>query len=200
MEGLAPRLQEVPPLPVRRFTVEEYHRLIALGVLEEETRVELVEGWIVPQEKRTPLNAVGVTLAAKAIDRLLPPGWHWRVRGSITTKDSEPTPAVAVVRGTPRLYRQRHPGPADVALVIDVADASLEAARLVMTRVYARAAIPAYWIVNLVDQRIEVFTNPINGRREAQYLSRLDVRAPESAPLVLDAQNVGAIAAAELLP
>jgi Uma2 family endonuclease len=74
----------------------------------------------------------------------------------ITTADSEPDPDVMVVRGARRNYRERHPGPGDVGLVVEVADTTLQRNRGVKLRLYAAAGIPTYWIVNQSERRIEV--------------------------------------------
>src|SRR5436305_4096318 len=87
---------QLPPAPVRRFTVDEYHRMIQTGILEEDDSVELLEGWIVLKMPRNPPHDVAIDLAREAIETRLPAGWRVRVQSAITTSDSEPEPDLAV--------------------------------------------------------------------------------------------------------
>ena len=149
-----------PLVAARPFTVAEYHRLLDAGVLPETERVELLEGWIVKSTTRKPPHDARLDQAHEVVRERLPPGWRVRVQSAITLDDSEPEPDLAVVVGPASRYLERHPGPADIALIIEVADSSLALDREVKARVYARAGIPTYWIVNLVDARVEVYTRP----------------------------------------
>lgn len=144
----------------RPFTVAEYHRLLDAGVLPETERVELLEGWIVESMTRKPPHDARLDQAHEVVRERLPAGWRVRVQSAITLEDSEPEPDLAVVVGPASRYLERHPGPSDIALVIEVADSSLALDRDVKARVYARAGIATYWIVNLVDARVEVYTRP----------------------------------------
>jgi Uma2 family endonuclease len=113
----------------------------------------------------------------------------------LTTADSEPEPDLAIVRGPATRYVARHPGPLDVALVIEVADSSLQYDRGVKAELYARGGIPAYWIVNLVDSCVEVMTDPT----PQGYRRRVVCRDGESLDLVLDGAPVTQVAVRELL-
>src|SRR5438270_1483781 len=151
----------VPPLPVRRFTVEEYHQMIQAGVLGEDDDVELLEGWIVPKMPRNPPHDTMISIVMDdVLTRRLPGGYHCRGQSAITTAESEPEPDIAVVRGPKRDYLTRHPGPVDMVLVVEVSDSSLPRDRTIKVRIYAAAAVPVYWIINLVDQQVEVYTDP----------------------------------------
>jgi Uma2 family endonuclease len=134
----------LPPYPVCRFTVDEYHRMIQAGILTEEDPVELLEGWIVPKMPRNPPHDGTIEMAEEAIRRRLPPGWRIRIQSAITTDDSEPEPDLAIVCGGVRTYVTRHPGAADIAVVIEVADAMLARDRREKNRLYARAGISCY--------------------------------------------------------
>ena len=189
-----------PPFPVRLFSVEEYHRLIRTGLLTEEDRVELLDGWITPKMTHSPMHDAVVDLVAEAINRKLPKGWRTRVQSATTTSTSEPQPDVAVVRGTARDYLLKHPGPDETGLIIEVADTSLRIDRTLKLRIYAKAGIAVYWIVNLTDRQIEVSRNPTVTGRQATYSDQEVYRAGDSIPLMLDGRRVAALAAADLLP
>ncbi|MEO6810157.1 MAG: Uma2 family endonuclease [Isosphaeraceae bacterium] len=196
-----PPRPQVPPVPVRRFTVDEYHRMIQTGILGPNDRVELLEGWIVPKMPRKPPHDAIVSLILnRVLAPRLPDGWFARGQSAITTADSEPKPDLAVVRGAERDYLTRHPEPADMALVIEVSDTTLASDRSLKVRLYASAAIPVYWIVNLVDLRIEVFTNPTGPATSPSYRTRQDFGPADLVPLIIDGQDLGPIAGRDLLP
>ncbi len=189
-----------PPLPVRRFTVAEYHQMIVAGILREDEPVELLEGWLVLKMTRNPPHDLAVGLLEDEIIRCLPAGWFRRGQCAVTTADSEPEPDVAVARGQRRDYGTRHPGPGDLALAAEVADSSLEGDRTIKARIYARASIPTYWIVNLPDHQVEVYTNPTGPTAEPHYQQQQVYRPGDLVPLVLDGQEVARIAVTDLLP
>jgi Uma2 family endonuclease len=189
-----------PPFPVRLFTVDEYHRLIRSGMLTEEDRVELLDGWITPKMTHSPMHDAVVDLVAEAINRKLPKGWRTRVQSATTTSTSEPEPDVAVIRGAARDYLLKHPGPDETGLIVEIADTSLRIDRTLKLRIYANAAIAVYWIVNLPDRQIEVFMNPAVTGRQATYSDQEVYRSGDSIPLVLDGRRVATLAAVDLLP
>lgn len=190
-----------PPLPVRRFTVDEYHHLLQAGVLGEDDDVELLEGWIVPKMPRTPTHDANVSAVINdALALRLSKGWFCRGQSAITTAESEPEPDVAVVRGTRRDYLSQHPGPADMALVVEVSDSSLQRDRLFKGRIYASAAIPVYVIVNLVDNAAEIYTDPTGPGSFPAYRIRRDYRPGDLVPFVVDGRDLGPIPAEEFLP
>jgi len=193
-------VQQAPPASVRRFTVEEYRRLGEAGILTESDRVELLEGWIVEKVIHNPQHDLAIELLDEALRKLLPPDCRVRVQCAVTTQDSEPEPDAAVVYGQPRERPARHPGPRDVALLVEVADSSLEHDRTFKGRLYARAAISTYWIVNLVDRQVEVYTEPSGRGAAAVYKNSRIYRRGEAVPLVIRSQALGAIAVDEILP
>src|SRR5437660_7717020 len=147
----------VPPMPVRKFTVAEYHRMIDAGILTEDDNVELLEGWIVPRMARKPPHDGTVQVSNKALVAAVPAGWTVRIQSAITTADSEPEPDLAVVRGDERTYMHRHPQPPDIGTLVEVADTTLTGDRRDKGRLYAHAQIPYYWIINLKNEWIEVY-------------------------------------------
>jgi Uma2 family endonuclease len=153
-----------PPWPVHRFTVAQYHRMIAAGVLTEYDRVELLEGWIVDKMPQHPAHAGTISILLAKLQAKLPRGWFVRVQSPITLNESEPEPDLAVVRGSEETYLSAHPTPEDIAIVIEVADSTPEHDRSVKGRTYARARLPVYWIVNLVELKVEVYSQPRSGK------------------------------------
>jgi Uma2 family endonuclease len=190
----------IPPFPIRKFTLTEYHRMIQAGILTEDDAVELLEGWIVPKMPRKPPHDGTIQIVNNRLRRVLPPGWDIRVQSAITVGDSEPEPDLAVVRGDERSYLQRHPGPTDVGAAMEVADTSLTQDRDDKGRILARARIPVYWIINLIDQQIEDYTDPSGPTANPCYRNRTDYGLQDSIPFVLDFQEIARIPVRELLP
>ena len=185
-------------LPFYRFTVEEYRRLGAARVLNEGQGVELLEGWIVQKMNLNPPHSVSVKLCDSLISRMLPPQWHTRVQDAIQTDDSQPEPDLAIVRGAIRDYAQHHPAPGDIALLIEVADSSLPRDRY-KCRIYGKAGVPIYWIINLDDRRIEIYTEPTGLDANPAYRQRSDYEANDEVPLVIDGCELARIQVSELL-
>jgi hypothetical protein len=190
----------VPPYPVRRFTVAEYHQMIQAGILTEEDRVELIEGWIVPKMPHNPPHDSTVDQAQEMLLRLVPPGWRIRVQSAITTADSEPEPDLVITPGPASRYATRHPQPQEIALVVEVADSSLSFDRGDKCRSYARSGIVCYWIINLVHRHVEVYTDPTGSAAQPAYRQRTDYGRADSMPLVIGGQQVALISVANLLP
>ncbi|MCI0376115.1 MAG: Uma2 family endonuclease [Gemmataceae bacterium] len=186
-----------PPPPMRRLTVAEYHHMIDTGILSENDNVELLEGWIVPKMPRKPPHDGVIQMTSKALGQRLPSGWEIRIQSAITTADSEPEPDIGVVRGDERTYLHRHPQPQDVGLLVEVAETSLTQDRQEKGRIYARAGIAHYWIINLVDNQVECYSNH---SMTSGYKQRIDYRALDQIPFVLDGQLVAMIPASEFLP
>jgi Uma2 family endonuclease len=194
-----PHAMPPPGLPLYRFSVAQYHRMIQAGVLREGERVELLEGWLVPKMVRNPQHDSTLTRLYRRLQRLLPDDWLIRVQCALTVRRSEPEPDVAVVRGPEDRYNTRHPRPRDTGLVIEVADTTLDRDRGFKLRTYARARFDLYWIVNLPESRVEVYTAPRGGRTPS-YRRRQDYAVGDAVPVVLGKQHFGAIPVRELLP
>src|SRR3954451_13073090 len=111
--AVPPPTLQVPALgarPVRKFTVDEYHRLIADGFFTRDDHYELLDGYIVQKMPRDPIHDACLTQVRLILEKRLPQGWHVRDQSAVTTADSEPEPDIAVVRGVAFDYAARHPG------------------------------------------------------------------------------------------
>lgn len=190
----------VPPFPIYQIGVQRYHEMIQKGVYTEDDPVELLEGWIVPKMPRNPEHDTAIGLADAALRTILPPGWRVRVHNAVTTGDSEPEPDLAVVAGDLRAFLQRHPGPSDIGLVIECAESSLQTDRVDKGRIYARANVPVYWIINLVDRQVEVYSDPDPQGTPPAYRRRQNFGSGQIVPLVLNAQTIAQVRVDDLLP
>jgi Uma2 family endonuclease len=190
----------VYPVRTRRWTRAEYDRLIAAGTFRPGERLELLGGELVVREPQGSRHAVAIELALRSLERALGPAWRVRVQLPVAlAADSEPEPDLSLVAGDPRASAAAHP--ADPVLVIEVADTSLAFDRERKASLYARAGVADYWIVNLVDQALEVHRDPAVapltpfgwGYRERQVLDAGAFISPLAAPSAL-------ILVADLLP
>jgi Uma2 family endonuclease len=142
----------------RRWTRFEYDKLIDAGFLGPGDKIELLAGQLCVSEPQNNPHAMAISLGLDALQKALAPRWHVRVQLPIALDDeSEPEPDLAVVSGGPREYPEH---PSRPALVVEVADSSLTLDREHKGSLYARAPLPEYWIVNLVDRVLEVYRNP----------------------------------------
>lgn len=190
----------VPAEPIWRLSVEQYHEMINTGILDEDDPVELLEGWLIPKMPKKPPHSVTKQLTREAIARLLQPGWYVEEQEPVTTEDSEPEPDIAVIRGAPRDYLECHPGPDETALVIEVSDTTPRRDRGLKKRIYARAGIQAYWIINLPENRIEVYTEPTGKADEPDYQQCQVYFPDDEVSIVIEGCEVGRLAPREVLP
>ena len=184
----------------RRFSVGEYQRMIETGILTDADKVELIEGYVELKMPRNPAHDGSIDLANGRLSSLLLPGWFIRVQQAIELSDSQPEPDVSVVRGNRRSFVARHPSPADVGMLAEVSDSSLDRDRIDKGRIYARARIPIYWIINLIDRQVEVYTDPSGPTATPAYAKRQIFKVGDAVPVVLDSALVGSIPVAELMP
>jgi Uma2 family endonuclease len=185
---------------IPRFSVARYQHMIETGGLTGEDKVELLENYLVLKMPHNPAHDGTIQIAAESVGLVLPANWRVRVQMAVVLSDSQPEPDLAVVRGNARTYVARHPVPADVGMLLEVADSSLLRDQRDKTRIYARAGIVCYWIVNLVDRRIEVYTQPSGPTAVPAYGSFQIYQPGDTVPLVLDGNTVAQVAVNDLLP
>jgi hypothetical protein len=116
-----PPLAGVPAAPIYRLSVRQYHAMAEHGILAN-APVELIHGWLVQKRTKNSPHALANGLVQDALTALRLAGWHVRAQEPITTDESEPEPDCVLALGARRDYQDRHPGPAEVALVVEVAD------------------------------------------------------------------------------
>jgi Uma2 family endonuclease len=186
--------------PGQRLSLEEYHDLIRQGRLTDDDPVELLDGELVAKMPKKPPHSLATCLTRRALDGIVPVGWYVRAQEPITFGESEPEPDVTVVRGGPRQYPDHHPGPSDVALVVEVADTTLQSDRTTKKRLYAGAAMPVYWIVNLPQEQIEVYTGPSGAAAVPDYRQCLVYGTADAVPVTIGGFRIGELAVRDLLP
>ena len=169
----------------RRFTLDEYHRMVEVGILNEDDRVELIRGEIV---EMAPIGIQHAVCVARLTEILLV-----RLRGRATLwpqnpltiqPDSEPQPDIILLRHRADFYAGvGMPGPDDVALLIEVADSSLRYDRRVKGQLYAEAGVREYWIVDVAGDAVEVYREPgAGGFQRAERVGRGGALTPIAFP------------------
>jgi Uma2 family endonuclease len=145
---------------LHRITVEMWHDIVARERFEDREPYELLEGLIVKKMPEDAVHAAVISILLRLVGRHLPDGYAVRQPAPVTTEDSEPEPDLCIATGKEADYIEHHPTPADILLLIEVANTSLARDRSWKRRIYARGGTPAYWIVNLRDRTIETFADP----------------------------------------
>jgi Uma2 family endonuclease len=143
-----------------RFTRKEYYRMGEAGLFLDK-RVELLDGEIITTPPQNPPHAGTTNHLATIFIRALGAAFSVRVQAPIVLDDwSEPEPDITVCQLDPDNYMFVHPRADQVLLLVEVADSSLPYDRGSKTVAYARSDIPEYWIINLIDRKIEMFSDP----------------------------------------
>ena len=176
-----------------RWTRAQYDLMVDAGILTPESHVELIEGEVIAMTPQGSPHAVTTGLIHRQLQQVFAKGYWIRIQMPLAiNEDSEPEPDVAVVAGDIRDFTDAHPGTA--LLVVEVAENTLTQDRGRKQRLYARAGIPEYWIVNLADGQVEVYREPAGETyRQVRTFKSGDVVSPLAAP-------ESAVAVADLLP
>ena len=202
---MSTRVTPVPPSFLsralyRKVTVDEYHQMLKDGTFEDGDPIELLEGYLVQKTGHNAPHGGTVTRLNARLVRLAPPGWVPRCQLPITLSDSEPEPDGVIARGDEPTFDGRHPLPEEIGLVVEVADSTRYSDRREKGRMYARAGLPVYWIVNLVDRVVEVYTDPDTAAAPPAYRTRTDYAPGSDVPVVLGGTAVAVVSVAELIP
>ena len=196
-----PAVRPVTLVPeYHRFSVTDYERMVETGILDADAPVELLEGLVVTKMPRNPAHDGTLDLVEGIILACLPPGWFIRTQRSVRLPgDSTPEPDLAVVRGDRKTYLTRHPGPADVGLIVEIANTSLKKDVETKSRVYATAGIPAYWIVNLTDRVVMTFSKPKKIGTNTEYCVQKSVLIGEVIEFILEENAIAKINVSDLI-
>jgi Uma2 family endonuclease len=183
-----------------RITVGQFHAMIDAGVFAEDEGFELLEGWLFHKIAKKATHSITTRKLRKRLETLLTPEWDVDSQEPVTTLDSEPEPDVSVVRAGARDNKKRHPRPKEVGAIFEVSDGTLVRDRGTKKRLYARARIPVYWIVNLIDQQIEVYSGPTGPGKLPTYRTNEVYQPGEVVPLVLEGKEIARIDVDDILP
>jgi hypothetical protein len=149
---------------------------------------------------KKPRHRIALAKLQRAIFPLLPADVSLQTQEPITLSDGEPEPDGAIFHGKPEDYPQRHPGPDEVLLVIEVADTTLARDRGIKLRSYARAKLPIYWIVDLIGEAVEVYTDPDSQSSPPTYGPPQIYDRQSTIPLEIGGRLIANIPVASILP
>jgi Uma2 family endonuclease len=149
-----------PPVSRFRFTVADYHRLAEVGILNEDSRVELIEGELVSMAPIGSFHQSAVDLLNEILSRQTE-NFLLRVQGPISLGEhSEPEPDFSLLKRRSDFYRNAHPGASDIPLVIEVSDSTLAYDSEIKLRLYAENGIPESWIFDMQAKQLEIHREP----------------------------------------
>ena len=192
-----PTVASAWPARIHRIWLNQYHQMIATGVLQEDDPIELIDGCLVTKMPRDPAHDWTLNQLAKKLEKEFGDAGVVRVQSAITAEHSEPEPDIAVVR-PPDDYQERHPSGEDALLVVEIANSSLDFDRSVKADVYSYAGVREYWIINLIDRQIEIHRLPRSGK-PGGFHERRTYLAHEEIELTLGKKSLAKWMVASLL-
>ena len=196
---LSPQITEATEPRTWRWTRDQYYQMAELGWFNDK-RVELINGEIIEMSPMNSRHATAVTLVSDMLRSVFSTGYFVRIQEPLDLGEfGQPEPDVAIVSGRVRDYTEAHPTAG--ALVVEVSDTTLRFDSTTKVSLYATANIPEYWIVNLLDNQVEVYRRPAPRPEQPLGFGYMDLiihRVPEIISPLAVAQ--AAIAVADLLP
>ena len=196
-----------PPLPMRftphtkssphLFSVDEYYRMITAGILNEGSKVELIRGEVVDNMSQGDSHSLCLELLTRLLLGLIPLPVSVRCQSPIALGNSLPEPDFTVCTSA-KQRGGKHPTAPDVYIVIELSDSSLDKDRTTKLELYAENGLAEYWIVNLPDDCVEVYTQP--DAANLRYAMRVIYSRTQSVPVKFGGQDFGALLVDSLLP
>jgi len=183
-----------------RFSVKQFDAMISNHILDANGALELVDGILFGKRRKSPRQCVVTGLLTDALAQMVGLPWHLRAGFPLVTNDSHIEPDLTVVKGARKNFGLSHPTAQQTPLVIEVADESLEHDRTWKLGVYARARIAIYWLVDVEQNNVEVYSIPGRSSGCPMYREINVFNRGDSIPVVLDGREVGRIAVKEILP
>ena len=190
----------------RRFSAAEYERMIDAGIIKDGEPLELLDGQLVPKMSKKPGHRISTSLARLALESRIPKGWYVDPQEPILLSEMHvgagnvPEPDVAVIRGDTEDYTANHPTADTIALVVEVSDSTLRDDRGLKKQIYAHARIPEYWIINLIDQQLEVYQRPTGSALKADYEVTRTYALTDAVSVRIGNKIIGPIPVRELFP
>jgi Uma2 family endonuclease len=167
----------------KRFTADEYQQMGQVGILSEDDRVELIDGEIIAMTPIGPRHCASVDRMTRAFVTKAGESAIVRMQGSVRLNfQSEPEPDLVLLRPRTDFYASAHPGPADILLIVEIAQTSIDYDRDFKGPFYARNAVHEYWLADLNEKVLKCFSTPRNG---AYQTVRQYERGQSVAPLLL---------------
>jgi len=168
----------------KKFTVFDFHRMGEAGIFSKDDRVELLEGEIIDMTPIGSRHAACVARLDRQLNQLVGTSAIVWAQNPIRLNDqSEPQPDMALLKPRPDFYENAHPQPADILLIIEVADSSVDFDRETKLPLYAKAGIPELWIVDLTQRRVEMYQQPSGEKyTSVSQLNHSEQATPQAFP------------------
>jgi Uma2 family endonuclease len=183
-----------------RLTVRQFEKMIIGGIFRDEDRVELLAGLLIKKMTTYDPHDFAVDQLGDNLGRILPGDWITRQEKSVVLgRYWRPQPDITVARGPRTRYRSKAPSVADLGMLMEVADSTYAKDRGLKWGKYADCRVSVYWIVNIRERRIEVYSSPSGRGKAAHYRERKDYGPDEEVPVVIQGQEVGRIKVSEIV-
>ncbi len=174
--------------------------MISEGIISADARVELLEGKVVNKMARNPPHDTTLSLTQRELEAVFSADWYIRVQMAVVLgKHSQPEPDIAMVLAPIERYFKQHPVLKDIGMLVEVADSSLLQDRRDKAPIYSGGRIPWFWIVNVADKIVEVYSDP-KGGASPEYRKHDDYEIGEKVPVVLSGRVAGHVDVAKLFP
>jgi Uma2 family endonuclease len=168
----------------RLFTVDDYYRMVDAGILGKKDRVELIRGEILEMSPIGPPHDGSVLRANNNLFAIVGKRAIVGIQGSIRLSEyDEPQPDIYLLRPRDDFYTRRHAGSADIFLIIEIADSSLEYDRTIKAELYAEKGVPEYWVADIPSDCVWAYSERRGKKyRRIDQLHRGDFRVPKLLP------------------
>jgi Uma2 family endonuclease len=178
-------IELLPIMNLKSWTVQDYHQMSELEILDPNERTELIAGQIILMVAKGTPHVITLQLIASALLDQLGKTALIRTQDPIyLNNSSEPEPDLVIVKGNILDYADQHPQPADIYLVVEVASSTLKQDCEIKDKLYAQAAIADYWVIDIPNQQVHIFRDPA----PTGYTSHLILKAPQKvSPLAFPA-------------
>ena len=181
-----------------RISLQKYFEMAETGVFDSDSQVELLEGLLVSKMAQSPLHRFVLSITRRSLESLLSSGFHLEMQIPVVIGESCPEPDIAIIRGTPEDYAARHPDASEILLAIEISQTSLSSDRTWKKKIYAAGGIAIYWIINLEDRQIEVYSQPDPAAED--YHQHAIYSLQDKTPVIINQQEVGVLEVSQLFP
>jgi Uma2 family endonuclease len=166
------------------FTIDDCDKMEQAGILAPDERIELINGEIILVKPTGPRHGAAVDAAAEAMIRLTRGRANVRIQGCVVLHNfAAPLPDITLLAFREDWYARENPGPRDILLVVEVSDSTIEFDTTVKLPLYAIAGVPEYWVADLRNNRLMVYSKPeADAYTDVRQLQRGDVVAPAALP------------------
>jgi Uma2 family endonuclease len=184
---------------LRRWSPTDVQHMVQVGVIGEDERLELLDGHLVLKMPENLPHRSAVSRLTTRLAPKLPDGWWLQPQYPVSLGINGPIPDGVILRGSDVDYDRRKAGPPDFGIAIEVSDSSLATDRGGKGKMYAREGVPVYWIINVTDRQIEVYSDPDATANPPTYRTRTDYKPGDVVPITLDGATAATIPVAELV-